>query len=139
MKIGLCVPVCKQINDTIPFVYGISIQSCEPNKVLIVNSDLDDRSLKVFNKINAYVYTIKKDDFDHGGTRQLAAELMYDVDIIIFLTQDAILARKTSIENLMLCFSDGTVGAAYGRQLPRRDANPIEAHAQFLIIRNKAQ
>jgi rhamnosyltransferase len=43
------------------------------------------------------------------------------------MTQDAI-PRDNAILNLVAAFADPKIGAAYGRQLPRAQANAIEAH-----------
>jgi len=51
--------------------------------------------------------------------------------VIVFLTQDAILASSEAIARLVSRFDDPRVGAVYGRQLPRRGAGPIEAHARL--------
>jgi len=56
--------------------------------------------------------------------------LLPDADILIYLTQDAILATADAIAKLLEVFDDPSVGAAYGRQLPRRGATAIEAHAR---------
>jgi len=77
------------------------------------------------------VHTISKSDFNHGGTRQLAAELLSEADILVFLTQDAILSGPKAIRTLLKAFEDTGVGAAFGRQLPRPGAAPIEAHARL--------
>jgi len=61
----------------------------------------------------------------------MAAELMPEADILVFLTQDAILADATSIKNLVACFEDPAVGVAYGRQLPKPGAGAIETHARL--------
>jgi rhamnosyltransferase len=74
-----------------------------------------------------------------GATRQLAAEHLADCDIIVFLTQDAILARVDSLEEIVRCFDDSTVAVAYGRQLPRLAATPIEAHARIFNYGDRSQ
>ena len=56
---------------------------------------------------------------------------MPEAEIIVFLTQDALLADPEAIERLLDAFADERVGAAYGRQLPHRDATPIGAHARL--------
>lgn len=56
---------------------------------------------------------------------------MPEADIVVFLTQDAVLATPHAIERLVDAFSaDAKVGAAYGRQLPHVDAGPIGVHAR---------
>ncbi|MCK4537042.1 MAG: glycosyltransferase family 2 protein, partial [Desulfuromonadales bacterium] len=77
------------------------------------------------------VVEIANSEFDHGGTRQMGVGLLSDCDIIICVTQDAILADENALENIVACFSDEKVGAAYGRQLPRIGAEPFEAHARL--------
>lgn len=54
-----------------------------------------------------------------------------DADIILFLTQDAILADSEVLSKLVACFSNSEIGAAYGRQLPHVNATPLEAHARL--------
>src|SRR6202007_1280250 len=54
-----------------------------------------------------------------------------DADICVFLTQDAILAAPDSIGNLVSAFEDQQIALAYGRQLPHRNARPLETHARL--------
>ncbi len=77
------------------------------------------------------MHTISRAEFNHGGTRQLAAELLPEGEILVFLTQDAVLAGPKEISKLLEPFTDSKVGAAFGRQLPRPAATPIEAHARL--------
>ncbi len=61
----------------------------------------------------------------------MAVEMLPHVDIVVFMTQDAVLAGKEALKKLLACFRDESVGAAYGRQLPLCDAGEIEAHARL--------
>ena len=70
-------------------------------------------------------------DFNHGGTRQKGVELLTEADILVFLTQDAVLAAENSLQQLLQAFASPEVGLAYGRQLPARDAGPFGAHARL--------
>ncbi len=74
---------------------------------------------------------ISRSSFNHGRTRQLAADLCPEADIIIYMTQDAILASPDSVKNILTGFNDEKVGAVCGRQLPYPDASPIAAHARL--------
>ncbi len=73
---------------------------------------------------------IERSEFNHGGTRQKAVEQLDDCEVIIFLTQDAILASAESFAEIVRCFDDPSVAVAYGRQLPHHGSSPIEAHAR---------
>jgi rhamnosyltransferase len=77
------------------------------------------------------VHLISRQDFNHGGTRQLAAELLPNAEVLVFLTQDAVLVDSDAIRKLLGSFSDPNVAAAFGCQVPRIGASPIEAHARI--------
>jgi rhamnosyltransferase len=51
-------------------------------------------------------------------------------EVLVYLTQDALLADPKAISTLLQAFDNPKVGAAYGRQLPRQGARPIETHAR---------
>lgn len=74
---------------------------------------------------------INRKDFNHGKTRNIASSEA-EGDILVFLTQDAVLADNTAVENLIRPFyNGGIIGASYGRQVPRIGAGAIEAHARL--------
>ena len=71
-------------------------------------------------------------DFNHGGTRNLALQnLPVSTDIVVFMTQDALLADPQTLSHLVSVFADTTVACAYGRQLHHVDASPLAAHARI--------
>jgi rhamnosyltransferase len=87
--------------------------------------------MPLFESAGIQVVTIQRADFNHGSTRQLAVTLWPRADIVIFLTQDVILAGNADFANILTSFGDEKIGAAYGRQLPRQNAGAIEAHARL--------
>lgn len=73
---------------------------------------------------------LKKEDFDHGGTRRAAAKLS-NAEIMVFMTQDAIPADEHLIRNLVHpLLADPKVGAAYARQLARPDCAYLEKYTR---------
>lgn len=71
-------------------------------------------------------------DFNHGGTRNLAlSHLRAGTDVVVFMTQDALLADPHALSRLVSVFADPAVACAYGRQLPHADASPVAAHARL--------
>lgn len=110
---------------------GIALLNATPNQVIIIDSSSCDATASLALAAGFHVHTIPRSEFNHGGTRQLAAELLPDAEILIYMTQDAILASPESISELVKAFDDPSVGAAYGRQLPHVGAKPIEAHARL--------
>jgi rhamnosyltransferase len=99
--------------------------------VLIIDSCSTDGTTDLAASVGFRIHAIARADFNHGGTRQLAAELLSDSDVLVFLTQDAILSDPDAIHTLLKAFEDSGVGAAFGRQLPRAGATPIETHARL--------
>ncbi|MHB1701296.1 MAG: glycosyltransferase family 2 protein [Acidobacteriaceae bacterium] len=100
-------------------------------QVLIVDSSSTDGTVELARAAGFRVHSIARADFNHGGTRQLAAELLPEADILVYMTQDALLASPDAISRLVAAFEDPQVACAYGRQLPRAGATPIEAHARL--------
>ncbi|WP_412917830.1 glycosyltransferase [Meiothermus sp.] len=98
-----------------------------------------DSTVELAREFGFTVCQVNHAQFDHGGTRQLGAELLPNVDLLIYMTQDAVLAASDAIELLVSAFADPKVGVAYGRQLPNLEANPIEAHARLFNYREHSE
>lgn len=97
--------------------------------VIVIDSSSTDATASLCSAQGWRIESIARSDFDHGATRQLALSLT-DADILIYMTQDAILADENSIVNIVKAFDDNSVGCAYGRQLPHKDANLLASHAR---------
>src|ERR1039458_5947321 len=113
------------------FSKGLNLQGLPASQVLIVDSSSDDGTRDLAAAEGYQVHCINRSDFNHGGTRQLALDLVPWASIVVYLTQDAALATHDSLDLLLSAFEDRQVAAAYGRQLPRPCAGPIEAHARL--------
>jgi rhamnosyltransferase len=71
-------------------------------------------------------------DFNHGSTRsQALGHLPQGTEVVVFMTQDALLAEPYALSRLVSVFADPSVACAYGRQLPHADASPVAAHARL--------
>lgn len=110
---------------------AFSFQTLRPEFLLVVDSSSQDETAALACAHGFAVHTIPCEDFDHGGTRQLAADLLPEAELLIYMTQDAILARPNALKRLVEVFEDPDIGVAYGRQLPYPDAGPIGAHARL--------
>lgn len=107
------------------------LQCVAPEQVLILDSSSTDGTAALARAAGFRVHCIQQSEFSHGGTRQLGAELLPQAEILVYMTQDAILADPDSLARLLCCFQDPMVAAAFGRQLPRPGAGPIETHARL--------
>jgi rhamnosyltransferase len=98
--------------------------SCE---ILVIDSSSTDDTLAVAASFGAKTVSIRREDFDHGGTRSLAVTKAGG-ELVVFLTQDAVPADEQALEHLIEPFTDARVGAAYGRQRPGPSASPFAEH-----------
>ena len=110
---------------------ALQVQGLDPDQVLIVDSSSTDDTRTLAQRAGYRVIKIPTENFRHGATRQMAADVMSGAEILIFLTQDAIPCGSNSFETLLNAFNNAEVGACYGRQLPRHEANSIERHARL--------
>lgn len=127
----LCIPTRNAGASVHRLLHALSQQSVQPDAFVVVDSGSTDGSAEICERAGARLLRIPGETFSHGGTRQLAIDTGPPADIVVFLTQDAVLAAPDALAVLLRCFEDVEVGAAYGRQLPRAEATAIEAHARF--------
>ena len=110
---------------------GIRAQNRRPDRVIVIDSSSKDGTSDLARQDGFEVLEIPARAFNYGGTRQMGADYAADANILIYLTQDAAPFGSDAFENLIAAFEDGEIGAAYGRQLPRDKASPIEAHSRY--------
>lgn len=118
---------------------AFSRQTFHPCSTLVVDSSSEDGTAQLSEKANFSVRIISPHDFNHGGTRNYATSVITKSDIIIFLTQDAILSTDNALSSLVSVFADPDVSAVCGRQLPHHDANPLATHARIFNYPNQSR
>ena len=101
------------------------------DRVLVIDSSSTDDTCALVRRAGYSLKKVPKEQFRHGATRQMAADALPWAEVLIFLTQDALPCGHTPIHVLLQAFEDPQIGAAYGRQLPRKVAGPIERHARL--------
>jgi len=105
-------------------------QTLEPAQIIIIDSGSTDETREVAKSRNCKVITIKRSDFDHGTTRNLAVSNA-ETEFVVFLTQDAIPADEYMIAELIRPMQDeANIAICYGRQLPKPSARPLERFAR---------
>ncbi len=109
---------------------AIRTQRPAPQRILIIDSGSTDDSVDISASHGFEVVAIATADFDHGGTRQTGIELLPEAEIIVLLTQDAILLARDSVALLVESFKNPKIGVAYGRQVAGPDASLYEQHAR---------
>ncbi len=129
-EIDVVIPVYKPDEKLRRLLLQLAEQTRKPHRILLVNTErelFDDSYLEAPGNIE--VIHIKKEEFNHGGTRHMAAEMLHGA-FLLFLTQDAVPADSHLIENLRAAFEDERVCAAYARQLPAEDCSVLERYTR---------
>lgn len=130
MNVGLIVPTLNAGDLWNDWLLALRAQQGWAGATLVIDSSSKDATVDRAREAGLLVQVIARGEFNHGGTRQRGVELLPEAEILVFLTQDALLAGPDSIAALIRSFDNPSVGAAYGRQLPHKDAGPIGAHAR---------
>lgn len=129
MRIALIIPTRNAdawLDELIP---ALQSQSLQPDEWLVVDSESNDQTVLRLRNVGARVHVINAKEFNHGGTRRWASEQVH-ADILIYMTQDAI-PYPECFSELSASFQDSQVAIAYARQLPRKNAGVLEAHARL--------
>ena len=136
---ALCIPTLNAQKGAEKLLAALARQTVRPDRFIVIDSSSGDATARMFREAGATVETIDRLEFNHGGTRQFGVQMLSDAEVIVFLTQDAVLADTQALERLLGCFEDKQVAAGYGRQLPHPGAGPIEAHARLFNYPGKSR
>ena len=111
--------------------FALALLACVwPEQVLVVDSESTDGTVDLAHAAGFRFHSIRRFEFNHGGTRQSAAEMSGEADLLVFITLDAALTSPDAIHKLVASFCDPGV-AAYGMQLPCVGGGAIEGDARF--------
>ncbi|WP_179221888.1 glycosyltransferase family 2 protein [Inquilinus limosus] len=131
-RVALVIPTLNAAKHLDVLIPALQAQSFQPGTLLVIDSSSTDDTAERFTAAGAEVIVIPRAQFDHGGTRQRAVNrLSPRVEVVVFLTQDAVPADSDTIARIVGTFADPELGVAYGRQLPHHGAGAIEAHARL--------
>lgn len=130
-KVDVIIPAYRPGEEFAGLLDALCSQSYPIENIIVMNTEEKFWNPKwedAFPKVK--VTHLKKEDFDHGGTRRAAAKLS-DADIMVFMTQDAVPADRNLIGNLIRPLqANSKVGAAYARQLAREDCAYLEKYTR---------
>ena len=129
---ALVVPTLNPGKSWHNWLEAVSAQSISPQQLIVIDSASIDGYVVEAKNYGFEIISIDQSEFNHGGTRQRAVNLLHEnIDLVVFVTQDAILAGPDALENLISAFETESVSAAFGRQLPHKSAGPFGAHARY--------
>ncbi len=87
---------------------------------LILDSSSNDETVELAEDRNWEVISVERKKFNHGKTRQMAVEMLSGrgYEVVIFATQDAILASPDTLCNLLDNLRSTGAAVVYARQQP---------------------
>ena len=100
-------------------------------EVLVIDSSSTDETANIARDFGFNVEVIPKNEFGHGKTIQYALEKA-QTEIVVFMTQDALLKEEDSVQRLVdFLIKDDELAAVYGRQLPYPHTGPLGSFARL--------
>lgn len=131
IPVSIIIPTYNAGKEFEKLALMIKKQTANIRQVLVIDSSSSDETVKIANKYNFTVEIIPKTEFGHGKTRQYALEKV-KTEIVVFLTQDALLYDEFSVEKLVQCLiSDEKIAAVYGRQMPYENTGILGRFARL--------
>jgi len=127
--VSVIIPTLNAANFIHELLTSLREQSIH-SELIIIDSSSSDDTVEIAKLYGAKIIQIRKKDFDHGGTRNLAVSHSTG-SIIVFLTQDALPEDKFCLENLIKPLENTEVAAAYGRHISDVNAMPAERFARL--------
>lgn len=129
-SISVIVPTYNGADTLGEFFSALKRQHLQPDEILIGDSSSQDQTVAICQAAGATVTVIDQATFDHGGTRTQLAKQARGT-ILVFFTQDAILASRDALQLLISPLLRDEVVCTYGRQLPGKNASPVAAHLRL--------
>ena len=110
---------------------GLEGQTWPVHRLIVMNTGKENwKAAYEKTTIPMEVHHLTREEFDHGKTRDQAAR-MSRADYLLFMTQDALPEDCHLIEKLVEAMEqDEKIGAAYARQLPRKDCRLMEQYTR---------
>lgn len=109
-----------------------SQKGAAPFEVIVIDSGSTDATVEVARRYPARIEQIPPETFHHARTRNFAAGLAKG-QVLVFLSQDAIPASDTWLAAMTKDFKEPSVGAVYGRQLPKLESG-LERRSAFAAM-----
>lgn len=130
-KIDAIIPVYHPGREFEELLERLDKQSYPLNKIILMNTGDAPWKPEIEKKYpKCQVELLKKEEFDHGGTRHRAA-MLSEADYLLYMTQDAVPADEFLVERLIESFlKRKTIKAAYARQLPNASCREIEKYTR---------
>lgn len=130
MEVDVLIPVYRPDGKLTELLKRLKMQNYPIHRVILMNTEekhFPTELTGIWDRVE--VYHLAKEEFDHGGTRDRGVR-MSTADLVLCMTQDAMPADETLIEELVKPFDDPEVWAAYARQLPNEKCREVEKYTR---------
>ena len=130
MEVDVLIPVYRPDGKLTELLKRLKMQNYPIHRVILMNTEekhFPTELTGIWDRVE--VYHLAKEEFDHGGTRYRGVRIS-TADLVVCMTQDAMPADETLIEELVKPFDDPEVWAAYARQLPNEDCREVEKYTR---------
>lgn len=151
MGIDVIIPVYKPDKKFEKLFAALLSQTLKPDRIILMNTEAEGftcaditkrldrlmRRQKVYGKklVKVRVVAVKKDEFDHGGTRRRAVQLS-DADYFVMMTQDAVPADDYLLERLILAVREEGCALSYARQCAPFNSTVVEQYTRIFNYPN---
>lgn len=130
-EIDVIIPVYKPGKEFIELIEKLEGQTVPIRQIILFNTEqkyweafqYDYPRRKRYENIK--VWHVSKREFDHGRTRREAVKKS-QTDIFVMMTQDAMPEDASVLERLIEPLKEKDVAVSYARQLPGKEAGPVE-------------
>ncbi len=130
MEVDVLIPVYRPDGKLTELLKRLKMQNYPIHRVILMNTEekhFPAELTGIWDRVE--VYHLAKEEFDHGRSRTRGVR-MSTADLVVCMTQDAMPADETLIEELVKPFDDPEVWAAYARQLPNEDCREVEKYTR---------
>ncbi len=132
MTLDIIIPVYQPGEEFALLLKKLHQQTLPADKIILANTEevFWTEFVKASPEVKEYtdldVFHVKKEEFDHGGTRRKAVSRS-GADLFVCMTMDALPADEHLLEELVKpLMEEETIAASYARQLPKPGADVIE-------------
>lgn len=125
-KVTVVIPTLNAERYMSELLAAIHRQTLQPCEIIVVDSASNDRTAEICKEDgDVRLIRIKREDFDHGGTRDMAFRCS-NGDFVVFFSQDALPFDSESLMRLTEQLGQDGIAVCTGRQIARDDAGVIE-------------
>ena len=136
-RADVIIPVYRPGAEFFELVRRLMLQTVKPERIIIMNTerrywdaaDADGELERLGADGITEVHHLPKSEFDHGGTRNRGVRYS-SAPFFVCMTQDAVPADSELLERLLKPLS-GEAKLSYARQLPKKDADPVETFSRY--------